>query len=194
METALLPPNITHAGRAAALGFCFFNNIAVGIRHALTKHGIQRVALIEFDVHHGNGSEDILCGNESVPMCSIFETGIYPFSGDKTTGPNTVNVGLPSRSGTEAVRAAVTNRWVPALDAFASELIYMSAGFDGHREDDMDNPGLVESDYEWVTQQIMAVAWRHCMGRVISNLEGGDALSPLPRSIAAHVNVPIGAD
>ena len=183
-----------HAERAAAMGFCFFNNIAVGIRHALTTHGIQRVALIDFDVHHGNGSEDIFRGDERVLMCSIFEEGIYPFSGENATGTNMINVGLPSRSGSEKFRAAVTTHWMPALDAFAPELIYISAGFDGHREDDMGNLGLVEADYEWVTQQLMAVARRHCKGRVISCLEGGYVLSPLARSVAAHVKVLIGAD
>ena len=183
-----------HAERAAAMGFCFFNNIAVGIRHALTEHGVQRVALIDFDVHHGNGSEDIFRGDERVLMCSIFEQGIYPFTGENATGPNMVNVGLPSRSGSEKFRDAVTTHWIPALDAFAPELIYISAGFDGHREDDMGNLGLVEADYEWVTQQLMAVARRHCKGRVISCLEGGYVLSPLARSVAAHVKVLIGAD
>ena len=183
-----------HAQRDAAMGFCFFNNVAVGIRHALTKYGLQRVALIDFDVHHGNGSEDIFRGDERVLMCSIFEQGIYPFTGENATGSNMVNVGLPSRSGGDKFREAVTTRWLPALDAFKPELIYVSAGFDGHREDDMGNLGLVEADYEWVTQQIMAVAGRHCQGRVISCLEGGYVLNPLARSVAAHVKVLIGAD
>jgi acetoin utilization deacetylase AcuC-like enzyme len=183
-----------HAERGAAMGFCFFNNIAVGIRHALTEHGIQRVALIDFDVHHGNGSEDIFRDDERVIMCSIFEQGIYPFTGENATGTNMVNVGLPSRSGSEKFREAVSTHWIPALDAFAPEIIYISAGFDGHREDDMGNLGLVEADYEWVTQQLMAVAQRHSKGRVISCLEGGYVLSPLARSAAAHVKVLIGAD
>ena len=183
-----------HAERAAAMGFCFFNNVAVGIRHALTEHAIQRVALIDFDVHHGNGSEDIFQGDARVLMCSIFEKGIYPFCGEDPTGTNMVNVGLPSRSGSDAFRAAVTSQWIPALDAFAPELIYISAGFDGHREDDMGNLGLVEADYAWVTQQIMAVARRHCKGRVIFCLEGGYVLNPLARSVAAHIKVLIGAD
>ena len=183
-----------HAERAAAMGFCFFNNVAVGIRHALTVHGLQRVALIDFDVHHGNGSEDIFRGDERVLMCSIFEQGLYPFTGEQATGPNMVNVGLPSRSGSEAFRNAVTQHWLPALDAFQPQLIYISAGFDGHREDDMGNLGLVEADYAWVTQQLMAVAQRHCQGRIISCLEGGYVLSPLARSVAAHVKVLIGAD
>ena len=174
-----------HAERAAAKGFCFFNNVAVGIRHALTVHGLQRVALVDFDVHHGNGSEDIFRGDDRVLMCSIFELGLYPFTGETATGPNMLNVGLPSRSGGDAFREVVSQQWLPALDAFKPELIYVSAGFDGHREDDMGNLGLVEADYEWVTQQLMAVAKRHCQGYV---------LSPLARSVAAHVKVLIGAD
>ncbi|MEZ5665240.1 MAG: histone deacetylase family protein [Burkholderiaceae bacterium] len=183
-----------HAERQAAMGFCFFNNVAVGVRHALDVHGLQRVALVDFDVHHGNGSEDIFRGDERVLMCSIFEKGLYPFNGENAIGPNMVNVGLPSRSGSDAFRAAVTDHWLPALDAFAPEMIYISAGFDAHREDDMGNLGLVEADYAWVTQQLMAVAQRHCRGRVISCLEGGYVLSPLARSVAAHVRVLIGAD
>jgi acetoin utilization deacetylase AcuC-like enzyme len=183
-----------HAERSAAMGFCFFNNVAVGIRHALDVHNLERVALIDFDVHHGNGSEDIFRGDERVLMCSIFEKGLYPFNGESATGPNMVNVGLPSRSGSDAFRAAVTDHWVPALDAFKPQLIYISAGFDAHREDDMGNLGLVEADYAWVTQQLMKVAERHCQGRVISCLEGGYVLSPLARSVAAHVRVLIGAD
>jgi acetoin utilization deacetylase AcuC-like enzyme len=183
-----------HAERSAAMGFCFFNNVAVGIRHALDVHGLQRVALIDFDVHHGNGSEDILRGDERVLMCSIFEKGLYPFNGESAVGDNMVNIGLPSRSGSDAFREAVTQHWLPALDAFAPQLIYISAGFDAHREDDMGNLGLVEADYEWVTRQLMQIANRHCQGRVVSCLEGGYVLSPLARSVAAHVRVLIGAD
>ena len=183
-----------HAERGAAMGFCFFNNVAVGIRHALSAHGLQRVALIDFDVHHGNGSEDIFRGDERVLMCSIFEQGLYPFTGESATGPNMVNVGLPPRSGSDKFRDAVIQDWLPALEAFAPQLIYISAGFDGHREDDMGNLGLVEADYAWVTQQLMGVAQRHCNGRIISCLEGGYVLSPLARSVAAHVRVLIGAD
>jgi acetoin utilization deacetylase AcuC-like enzyme len=183
-----------HAEHAAAMGFCFFNNVAVGIRHALDVHGLKRVALIDFDVHHGNGSEDIFKGDERVLMCSIYEKGLYPFSGEEAKGLNMVNVGLPSRSGGDKFREAVTDYWLPALEAFRPELIYISAGFDAHREDDMGNLGLVEADYEWVTKQLMAVANRHCHGRIISCLEGGYVLSPLARSVAAHVKVLIGAD
>lgn len=183
-----------HAERAAASGFCFFNNVVVGIRHALNVHGLERVALVDFDVHHGNGSEDILHDDPRVLMCSIFEIGLYPFSGAVPRGPNMLNVGLPPRSGGEAFRAAVENQWIPALDAFRPQMLYISAGFDGHREDDMGNLGLVEADYTWVTQQLVAVAKRHAGGRIVSCLEGGYVLSPLARSVAAHVRVLIGAD
>lgn len=183
-----------HAERASAQGFCFFNNVAVGVRHALDVHGLQRVALIDFDVHHGNGSEDILRGDERVLMCSIYERGLFPDSGEDHSGPNMVNVGLPARVGSDAFREAVLTQWLPRLEAFQPELIYFSAGFDAHREDDMGNLGLVEADYAWVTQQIMRVADRHCRGRAISCLEGGYALSALARSTAAHVRSLIGAD
>lgn len=183
-----------HAERGAAMGFCFFNNVAVGIHHALSTHGLERVALIDFDVHHGNGSENIFKGDERVLMCSIFEQGLYPFTGEQAVGPNMVNVGLPSRSGGDKFREAVRDHWLPRLEAFKPQLIYISAGFDGHREDDMGNLALLESDYAWVSQQLMAVAKRHCNGRIISCLEGGYDLSSLARSVAAHVKVLIGAD
>ena len=183
-----------HATRDAAMGFCFFNNVAVGMRHALDAHGLKRVALIDFDVHHGNGSADIFRDDERVLMCSIFEQGLYPFSGEDDNSLRMVNIGLPPRSGGDALRAADTQHWLPALDAFAPELIYVSAGFDGHREDDMGNLGLVENDYAWVTRRIMETARHHCGGRVVSCLEGGYALSALARSAAAHVKVLIGAD
>ncbi|HZW22488.1 histone deacetylase family protein [Noviherbaspirillum sp.] len=183
-----------HAEHDAAGGFCFFNNVAVGIRHALDVHGLERVALVDFDVHHGNGSEDILCGDGRVLMCSTFERDLYPFCGDEPRGTNMVNIGLPARSGSDAFREAVDWGWIPALDAFRPQMIFISAGFDAHREDDMGNLGLVEADYEWVTRKVMEVAQRHAKGRVVSCLEGGYVLSPLARSVAAHVKVLIGAD
>jgi acetoin utilization deacetylase AcuC-like enzyme len=163
-------------------------------RHALDVHGLKRVAVIDFDVHHGNGTEDIFQGDERVLMCSIFEKGLYPFNGEEALGPNMCNVGLPSRSGGDKFREAVTNEWLPALNAFKPEMIFISAGFDAHREDDMGNLGFVEADYAWVTQQLMGVAKVHSKGRVVSCLEGGYVMSPLARSVAAHVKVLIGAD
>ncbi len=183
-----------HAERSNAGGFCFFNNVAVGIRHAIAAHGIERIALIDFDVHHGNGSEDILFNDDHVLMCSIFEKNIYPFCGDVPMGKNMINVGLPSRSSGDVFRDVVLKQWIPALEKYQPQMIFISAGFDGHREDDMGNLGLVEADYEWVTKQIMQIADRYAQGRVVSCLEGGYALSALGRSAAAHVRVLIGAD
>ncbi|MGZ3238951.1 MAG: histone deacetylase family protein [Burkholderiaceae bacterium] len=183
-----------HAERSAAGGFCFFNNVVVGIRHALDAHGLERVALIDFDVHHGNGSEDILYDDPRVLMCSIFEKGLYPFCGEDPRGSNMVNIGLAARSGGEAFREAVENGWLPALDAFKPQMLFISAGFDGHREDDMGNLGLIEADYEWVTRQMMQVATHYAKGRIVSCLEGGYVMSPLARSAAAHIKVLIGAD
>jgi len=182
-----------HAERGAAMGFCFFDNVAVGIHHALAAHGLERVALVDFDVHHGNGSQDIFRDDPRVLMCSSYELGLYPFPED-TSGPNMVNVGLPSRSGGEAFRAAVSSRWIPAIDRFRPQLIVVSAGFDGHRDDDMGNLGLLEADYQWVTRELLALARRHCAGRLVSSLEGGYHLPSLARSVAAHVAVLIGAD
>jgi acetoin utilization deacetylase AcuC-like enzyme len=194
---AVRPPG-HHAERDAAMGFCFFNNAAVAVRHALDVHGLSRVALVDFDVHHGNGSEDILAGDERVLMCGTYEIGLYPFNGEQARGardaPNLVNVGLPSRSGSEAFRAAVQQHWLPALEAFRPELLVVSAGFDAHRDDDMGNLGLVDADYAWVTQQLLQVAARHAHGRVVSCLEGGYVLQPLARAVSAHVRVLIGAD
>jgi acetoin utilization deacetylase AcuC-like enzyme len=183
-----------HAEHAAAMGFCFFNNAAVGIRHALDVHGLERVALIDFDVHHGNGSENIFRGDDRVLMCSIYEKGLYPFSGEQAVGPHMVNVGLPSRSAGDKFREAVTQQWMPALHAFKPQMIFISAGFDAHREDDMGNLGLVEADYAWVTQQVVAVAAEYAKGRIVSCLEGGYVMSSLARSVGAHIKVLIGAD
>lgn len=181
-----------HAAHDEAMGFCLFNNIAVGIRHALDVHGLSRVALIDFDVHHGNGSEDIFCDDPRVLMCSTFQLGLYPFSGEVPRGSNMVNVGLPSRSRGDVFRQAVLDHWIPALHDFRPEMIFFSAGFDGHLEDDMGNLGLVEADYAWVTRQLRAVAEQHAQGRMVSALEGGYDLSSLARSAAAHVKELIG--
>ncbi len=189
---AVRPPG-HHAERAAGMGFCLFNNVAVGIRHAQQHHGLTRVALVDFDVHHGNGSEDILAGDRQVLMVSTFQHPLYPYAGDVPKGTNMVNVPLAPRTGGDAMRLAVEQRWLPALDAFRPELIYISAGFDAHRDDDMANLGWVENDYAWLTARLVEVANRHASGRIVSTLEGGYALPALARSVAAHVGVLIGA-
>jgi acetoin utilization deacetylase AcuC-like enzyme len=185
---AVRPPG-HHAERTSAMGFCFFNNIAVAAAHALAVHGLKRVAIIDFDVHHGNGTEDIFKGNERVLMCSIFQHPFYPYSGADDPAPNMCNVPLPAGSGGDEFRAAVADCWLPRLDDFKPEMVLISAGFDAHYEDDMGSMKLVEKDYAWVTGQMKDVAARHAGGRVVSMLEGGYILSALARSVAAHLRV-----
>ena len=169
------------------MGFCLFNNVAVGALHALSAHGIERVAIIDFDVHHGNGTEDIFAHDPRVLMVSTFQHPLYPYSGTENPAPNMVNVPLPAGSGSDAFRAAVTDRWLPALEAHRPEILYVSAGFDAHREDPLAGLKLTEADYAWVTREMMAVANRHGRGRIVSTLEGGYALSALGRSVAEHI-------
>jgi acetoin utilization deacetylase AcuC-like enzyme len=183
-----------HATRAAGMGFCFFNNVAVGIAHALSELGMERVALVDFDAHHGNGSEDIFAGDERVLMVSTFESGLYPYNGGDPSGPNLCNVPLAAYSRGDALREAVEQRWLPALEAFRPQMVFFSAGFDAHREDDMTHLMWVEADYAWLTRQVMAVASRHAQGRAVSMLEGGYALSALARSADAHVRALTGTD
>ncbi len=185
---AIRPPG-HHAERANAMGFCFFNNIAVAAAHALEAHGLQRIAIIDFDVHHGNGTEDIFKGNEKVLMCSIFQHPFYPYSGTENPAPNMCNVPLPAGSGGDEFRAAVADCWLPRLDEFKPEMLFISAGFDAHYEDDMGSMKLFEKDYAWATQQMKDVAARHAGNRIVSMLEGGYVLSALARSVAAHLRV-----
>ena len=186
-----------HAERHRAMGFCFLNSAAIAVLHALEAHGLERVALVDFDVHHGNGSEDILaseCDAGRVLMVSTFQHHLYPGTGDIPMSDNMVNVPLKAYSKGDAMRAAVTDLWLPALDAFGPELIVISAGFDAHRDDDLASLGWVEADYRWVTQQLVAVADKHSRGRIVSTLEGGYSLGALARSVGEHVKVLIGAD
>ena len=183
-----------HATRDEAMGFCFFNNVAIAARHALDVHGLQRVAIIDFDVHHGNGTEDIIAGDERVLMCSFFQHPLYPYSGAVPKGTNMVNVPVAPYTRGPEVRSTIEAMWLPALERFAPQMIFISAGFDAHREDDLGQMGLVEADYEWITKQLMAVAHRHAQGRVVSCLEGGYSLSALARSVAAHVRVLAGVN
>jgi acetoin utilization deacetylase AcuC-like enzyme len=183
---AVRPPG-HHAERARAMGFCVFNNVAVGAAHAMAAHGLARVAIVDFDVHHGNGTEEIFTGDHRVLMASTFQHPLYPYCGVDNNDPKMVNIPLPPGSGGNEFRAAVRDHWLPALDEHKPELILISAGFDAHREDPLANLKLVEADYAWVTREMVQLAARHAKGRIVSSLEGGYALSALGRSAAEHV-------
>jgi len=176
-----------HAERARAMGFCFFNNVAIAAAHALEHHRLRRVAIVDFDVHHGNGTEDIFRDDSRVLMVSTFQHPFYPGSGVEGRSERMVNVPLPAGAASDEFRAAVTREWLPALGRFQPEMIFVSAGFDAHRDDGMAMLRLVEADYAWVTQQVRTVAARYSAGRIVSMLEGGYDLGALARSVAAHL-------
>lgn len=179
-----------HATRARPMGFCIFNNIAVAAAYALERTGIERVAIIDFDVHHGNGTEDVFSApewRERVLMASFFQHPFYPGSGTHDSAPNMINVPLPAGSDGVAARKVATEKWFPALEAFAPQLILISAGFDAHREDLLGGLALVEDDYAWMTAGLMELASRHAEGRIVSMLEGGYNLEALGSSVVAHV-------
>jgi acetoin utilization deacetylase AcuC-like enzyme len=183
-----------HACRARSMGFCIFNNVAVAARHARHAHGVERVAIIDFDVHHGNGTEEIFQNDPHVLMASTFQHPFYPYSGTDDPAPNMVNVPLAAGAGSRQFREAVLENWMPALDGFKPQLVVFSAGFDAHAEDDMAMLRFSDADYAWVTQQVKAVADRYAGGRMVSMLEGGYALSALGRSVVQHVRVMAGLD
>lgn len=183
---AVRPPG-HHAEASKAMGFCFFNNIAVAAHHAMAAHGLERVAIVDFDVHHGNGTEDIFKNDPRVLMTSIFQHPFYPYSGTEDPAPNMVNIPVPAGTRGELFRQIVSDIWLPALRDHNPQLILISAGFDAHYEDDMGSLGLVEADYAWVTEQLRAVADECCDKRMVSMLEGGYSLSALARSVVVHI-------
>ena len=183
---AVRPPG-HHAERRRAMGFCLYNNVAVGAMHALDHHGLDRVAVVDFDVHHGNGTEDVFAGDERVLMVSTFQHPLYPYSGFHDPAPNMVNVPLPEGAGSQEFRDVVRERWLPALLEFEPQVVFVSAGFDAHREDPLAGLRLTDADYAWVTRELCYVADKHAHGRIVSTLEGGYSLSALGRSAAEHV-------
>jgi len=179
-----------HATPLRSMGFCIFNNVAVAAAYALEEKGLDRVAIIDFDVHHGNGTEDIFSQpkwRERVLMASFFQHPFYPYSGTANPAPNMINVPLAAGSDGAAAKKAIESQWLPALERFKPQMIFISAGFDAHREDLLGGMALVEADCAWMTRELMALAARHSDARVVSMLEGGYNLSALGRSAVAHV-------
>jgi acetoin utilization deacetylase AcuC-like enzyme len=178
-----------HAERGQAMGFCIFNNVAVGAAHALAQYGLQRVAIADFDVHHGNGTENIFHDEPRVMLCSTFQHPFYPYCGESSGNDHIINVPLAAGTRGEGFREAVTRYWLPVLERFQPELLLVSAGFDAHRDDDMAMLGLIEADYAWVTGELKRIAAKSAQGRIVSALEGGYDLPALGRSALAHIKV-----
>ena len=183
---AIRPPG-HHANRTRPSGFCIFNNIAIATLHALQRHHLERVAIIDFDVHHGDGTEAIVAGDQRILLCSSFQHPYYPGCGIPPLADNCLPVGLPAGTDGTRWRAAVSEAWFARLNAHAPQLIFISAGFDGHREDEMGQFALLEDDYVWLTQQLIAQAKRSASGRIVSMLEGGYDTDSLARSVYAHL-------
>ena len=187
---AVRPPG-HHAAPRIPGGFCLFNNIAVGARHAQAKCGVQRVAMLDFDVHHGQGTQAVVEPDANLFYASTHQYPLYPGTGSagETGVGNIVNVPLRPMSGSGQFRLALTQRILPALDAFRPEFVLVSAGFDAHRDDPLAQLMLGEADYTWVTERLLEIAYRHAKGRLVATLEGGYDLPALAASAAAHVRV-----
>ncbi|MBZ6076234.1 histone deacetylase family protein [Microvirga puerhi] len=193
---AMRPPG-HHAERTRAMGFCFFNNAAIAARHAQSKHGAERVAIFDWDVHHGNGTQDIFWRDASVLYCSTHEMPLYPGTGAASEqGEKGTIVNAPLASGSDGAifRETVDAVIVPRIEAFAPDLIIVSAGFDAHWRDPLADLNLTEADFAWATRKMMDLADKHCGGRLVSVLEGGYDLEGLSKSVAAHIDTLMGRD
>ncbi len=188
---AVRPPG-HHAVRGQAMGFCLFNNIAVAAAHALEVHGLERVAVVDFDGHHGNGTEDIFKDEKRVLFCSSFQHPFYPFTGHEKETDNLVDVPLPAGTDGPAFRKAISEHWLPHLDSFAPQMVLISAGFDAHVADDMSTLHLTDDDYGWLTGELVQIANTHAQGRIVSMLEGGYEPHALARSVVRHLDVLLG--
>jgi acetoin utilization deacetylase AcuC-like enzyme len=185
---AVRPPG-HHATHDTPMGFCLFNSVAAGAAHAITAHGLSRVAIVDFDVHHGNGTQDIFWSDQRVLYASSHQWPLYPGTGarSETGAGNIVNAPLRPGAGSAEFRAACDETVLPAIEQFAPELVLISAGFDAHRLDPLANLNLVDDDYAWITERLVEIADRHAGGRIVSSLEGGYSLTALRGSVSAHV-------
>ena len=190
---ATRPPG-HHATPDTSMGFCLFNNVAIAARHALDVRGLERIAIVDFDVHHGNGTAAAFIDDPRVLMVSFYQHPLYPFGAVEPCTANRVNLPLPAGANGAQVQQVVREQWLPALLRHQPQMLFISAGFDAHREDDIGGMNLLEADYAWITQQLMALAQTTAQGRIVSCLEGGYNLSALGRSVVAHVKVLAGLD
>lgn len=181
-----------HAERDKAMGFCIFNNIAIASEYVKQKYKIKKVAILDFDVHHGNGTENIVRDKQGTLFCSSYQYPFYPFEMQESDSPPIINTPLPATTKGPEFRQAIIDKWLPHLHAFQPEFIFISAGFDAHIEDDMSQVSLTEEDYRWITEEIKGIAERYAKGRIVSLLEGGYALQALGRCAVAHINGLIG--
>jgi acetoin utilization deacetylase AcuC-like enzyme len=185
---AVRPPG-HHAERAIAMGFCLFNSVAVGGAYALSRPDVARIAILDFDVHHGNGTVDIFRDRPEALVCSSFQHPFYPGRLHDLNQPNIVNTPLPAGTTGAEFRHAIERDWLPALERHQPDLILVSAGFDAHRDDPLGGLELGDDDFRWVTELIVAAAHTYCHGRIVSTLEGGYDLDALARSTAQHLEV-----
>ena len=182
---AVRPPG-HHAKKDCAMGFCIYNNIMVGVYHALDHYGLERVALLDFDVHHGNGSENIIADDGRILFCSTFQHPYYPYEPCQDN-EHKVCSPLPAGAGSEEFREEVTHKWIPALEQFQPQIIFISAGFDAHEDDYLAGLNFTEDDYYWVTEKIVNIADKYASGRIISSLEGGYDTEALADSVEVHL-------
>ncbi len=187
---AMRPPG-HHAERETAMGFCFFGNVAIAAKYALDHHGLDRVAIVDFDVHHGNGTQDLVEEDARILFCSTHQSPLYPGTGaaHETGVGNVLNVPLPGGTGSKPFRDVMERVVLPRVDAFSPQLLLISAGFDAHEADPLAGMNLTTEDFAWVTDRLCDVAAEHCAGRVVSSLEGGYDLEALGAAAAAHVTV-----
>lgn len=185
---AVRPPG-HHASVDKASGFCFINNVAVGVMHAIAEYRLKRIAIIDFDLHHGDGTEDIFQNDPQVMLLSSFEHPLYPFKGTDYQGsnPNVFNFPLSAGEGSAVFRHLVRSQWLPKLASFKPQMIFLSAGFDAHSGEDIGHLCLEDADFAWLTRKVVLIAERHAHGRIVSVLEGGYNLLSLSRSAKAHI-------